>query len=97
VSGVRVFIVVTVVVLALAGCGRRGALEAPPGALAGTPETLSPPAPGSGGPSGPRPFAGPGSAPVDAPAVAVVGDPVTNPVKKKTAKPTGSFPLDPLL
>lgn len=85
------------VVLALAGCGRRGGLEAPPGAVASGPQTLSPPAPGSGGPTGPRPFAGPGSNPLASPATAVVGEPETAPVKKKPPKPQGAFALDPLI
>lgn len=98
VFGVRGLTVLALLGLALAGCGRRGDLEAPPGSIASGTPAISPPAPGSGGPNSVQPFVGPGSNPTAAPRTAVVGEPVTAPARAKRApKPADSFFLDPLL
>jgi predicted small lipoprotein YifL len=92
-SCVRSLLVITSLAMAVAACGRQGPLEPPAGVA---PQAMSgpaaPPAPGSGGPIGPRPFIGPGADTDASPQVRVVGKPVTKPLP-----PSQPFLLDPLV
>jgi predicted small lipoprotein YifL len=88
-------VLVLAAVLCLAGCGRRGPLEAPPGSAdSGAPLTGVPDAVGL-----PRNSE---VAPIDSASVAPPVDAAGRPIAAPTPAPSGkgppkSFPLDPLL
>ncbi len=87
--------VLALLVLALAGCGRRGPLEPPP---AGAPDSqTSAPQPGQGTAADSQPASNPAPASPDA-AASLGPNPPPAPAKPGTVTPVlKSFPLDPLL